>query len=132
MSNKVFCPVCRVAFISKESPEPGAVLVCPVCGARLEVVETGLKIRVRRFPQEPKDEIYDRAETFAGLKGYVFNENKELVMEGLLQKKELYGDFYCPCRFDNVPENICPCLETRMGMVRKEGRCLCGLFHRAE
>lgn len=124
MGNKVFCPVCQVSFISRDSLNTGEVLICPVCGAKLEVKETSPEIQARKFPQEPKEEISERVDTFARLKGYVFNENKDLVMEGLLQKKEKYGDFYCPCRFDNVPENICPCLETRMGRVRKEGSCL--------
>ena len=124
MKSKVFCPVCRVSFLSGEPLEPASVLICPVCGAKLEVTETGPVHQTRRFPQVPEQEITERVDTYARLRGYVFNENKESVMEGLLQKQEKYGDFYCPCRFDNVPENICPCLETRMGQVRKEGSCL--------
>ncbi|RJQ28602.1 MAG: hypothetical protein C4589_06075 [Peptococcaceae bacterium] len=124
MKSKVFCPVCLVSFVSREPLERGSVLICPVCGAKLEVTETGDEVLARKFPQEPAGEITERVDTFARLKGYVFNENKDLVMEGLMQKKEQYGDFYCPCRFDNVPENICPCLETRMNQVRKEGSCL--------
>ena len=58
------------------------------------------------------------------MKGYIFDENKEDIMEGLLEKWRLFGDFYCPCRFDNIPENICPCLETRQNAVKKEGSCL--------
>ncbi|OAT81664.1 ferredoxin-thioredoxin reductase catalytic domain-containing protein [Desulfotomaculum copahuensis] len=124
MKSKVFCPVCRVSFLVQEPVQPGDALICPVCGAKLEVTETGAEIKARRFPQEPLVEITERVDTFARLKSYVFNENKSLVLEGLMQKFETYGDFYCPCRFDNVPENICPCLETRMNQVRKEGSCL--------
>jgi hypothetical protein len=124
MKNKVFCPVCLVSFVAREPLEEGSILICPVCGAKLEVMEIGDEVLARKFPQEPAGEITERVNTYARLKGYVFNENKDLVMEGLMQKKEQYGDFYCPCRFDNVPENICPCLETRMNQVRKEGSCL--------
>lgn len=131
MKAKVFCPVCQVSFIVKEQPNPGAVLICPVCGARLEVLETIPELLARKARQEPTEEINERTDNFARLKGYVFSENKELVMEGLMQKKEKYGDFFCPCRFDNIPEHICPCLETRMGHVRKTGSCLCGLFNLA-
>lgn len=124
MKSKVYCPVCRVSFISQEELSRGSVLLCPVCGAKLEVTETGSGVSARRYPQGPEQEIRERVDTYARLKGYVFNENKEPVLEGLLQKNESYGDFYCPCRFDNIPENICPCLETRQGQVRKEGSCL--------
>jgi len=124
MKNKIYCPVCRVYFVFKDILEPGAEVICQVCGARLEVTEVTPQISARKTRQEPEKEIYDRVETYAFLKGYVFNENKEVVMEGLLEKKNQYGDFYCPCRFDNVPENICPCLETRQNAVRKEGSCL--------
>lgn len=124
MTNKIYCPVCRVSFVSKEAKKEGDVVTCTVCGAKLLVTEPSPEVRARRFPQSPRDEIYDRVETYARLKGYVFNESKELVMEGLMEKMEKYGDFYCPCRFDNVPENICPCLETRKGEVRREGTCL--------
>ena len=37
--------------------------------------------------------------------------------------REAHGDFFCPCKFDNIPENICPCLETRSNRVIKEGMC---------
>lgn len=123
MINKVLCPVCLVPFIIKNPPADNAAVLCPVCGAKLEITATVPEIMVRKFPQEPQVEISERVDNFAGLKGYVFSEDKELVMEGLLQKKEKYGDFFCPCKIENIPENICPCLETRRGRVLKEGMC---------
>lgn len=123
MTNKIFCPVCQVAFIVKGPLAENEPVLCPVCGAILEITAISPEIMVRKLPQEPEVEIRERVDNFARLKGYVFNEDKELVMEGLLQKKEKYGDFFCPCKFDNVPENICPCLETRRGRVQKEGMC---------
>jgi len=124
MENRIFCPVCRISFLSKEHLSTGMVLVCPICGAKVELTALEPEIQTRKFPQEPQEEIYDRVAKYAELKKYVFNENKEMLMEGLLAKKERYGDFYCPCRFDNVPENICPCLETRQGAVNRDGSCL--------
>ncbi len=122
--NKIYCSVCRVSFVYREEVSTEKVVICPVCGARLEIVAVSPEIEARRLPQDPQEEIYDRVHNFADLKGYVFGPEKEEVMEGLLQKNELYGDFFCPCRFDNIPENICPCLETRRNQVRKEGSCL--------
>jgi len=124
MANKVYCPVCRVSFLHKEQLALGQVLICPVCGAKVEITALEPEILTRKLPQDPRTEIYERVDTYARLRGYVFDENKEMIMEGLLAKFEKYGDFYCPCRFDNIPENICPCLETRQGAVRREGSCL--------
>lgn len=130
MKVKVLCPVCLVPFLTREPLQPGATLTCPVCGAKLEVADASRDIQMRRFPQEPQAEIRERIETYARLKGYVFSEDKELVIEGLIGKNEKYGDFFCPCRIENLQAHICPCLETRKGRVQKEGMCLCGLFHR--
>ncbi len=124
MSQAVYCPVCRINFKPKEEIVPGAVLLCRICGAKVEVIQVEPEVKGRKYPQEPREEIFDRVNTFAELKGYVFKEMKELVMEGLLQKKEEHEDFYCPCRFENIPENICPCLETRQNQVKKDGQCL--------
>lgn len=121
---KIFCPVCRVDFIYREEVFVGKQVICPICAARLEILETEPLIKAERFAMDPEAEIEERIETYARLRGYVFNEDRQLVREGLLQKYKQYGDFYCPCRFDNVPENVCPCLDTRQGEVRREGRCL--------
>jgi len=123
MSNKVFCPVCLVSFIIQNPLKEKDTVLCPVCGAKLEITAVSPEITARRFPQAPEAEIRDRVENFARLRGYVFNEDKDSVIEGLLQKDEAHGDFFCPCKFDNIPENICPCLETRRNRVIKEGMC---------
>ncbi len=123
MKSKIYCPVCQMYFISKDSIEIGKEVICNICGARLEITELEPQFSTRRVPQDPEDEIYDRVETFAQMRGYVFDDNKEDIMSGLLEKNRKFGDFYCPCRFDNVPENVCPCLETRRNAVRKEGSC---------
>jgi hypothetical protein len=123
MSNKVFCPVCLVSFIIKDPLKGKDTVLCPVCGAMLEITAVSPEIIALRFPQAPEAEIRNRVENFARLRGYVFNEDKDSVIEGLLQKNAANGDFFCPCKFDNIPENICPCLETRKNRVIKEGMC---------
>jgi ferredoxin-thioredoxin reductase catalytic subunit len=129
MKSKIYCPVCAVAFTAPDGLKAGDTVLCPVCGARLTVGSVGPgEIVASKTPQTPWDEITQRVDNFARLRSYVFTDMKDLVLEGLMQKKEIYGDFYCPCRLENIPENICPCLETRMNRVRKEGSCRCGLF----
>ncbi len=123
MKFKIYCEVCRVSFVYREEPALGQVMICTVCGAELEIIELAPEVKARRYPQDPETEMRNRSENYASLRGYTFNEDKELVIEGLIGKYEMYGDFYCPCRFDNIPENICPCLETRMGDVKRVGHC---------
>ncbi len=123
MKHKVYCEVCRIPFIFSGEVELGQTVVCTICGAELEITAVDPEVTAARFKQDCETEIRNRSENFARLRGYTFNEDKELVIEGLIGKNEMYGDFYCPCKFDNVPENICPCLETRMNYVRKEGHC---------
>lgn len=100
-----------------------------MCGAVL-VLEKDNSSWLARRPDDltPEEEIRARIENFAQLRNYKFNELKEPLVEGLLKKHERYGDFYCPCKIDNIPENVCPCLETRQGSVERDGRCHCGLF----
>ncbi len=125
---KIFCPVCQVSFILREEKEAGKNSLS-VCGAVL-VLEKDNSSWLARRPDDltPEEEIRARIENFARLRNYKFNELKEPLVEGLLKKHERYGDFYCPCKIDNIPENVCPCLETRQGSVERNGRCHCGLF----
>lgn len=126
---KILCPVCQVAFPVKEEKIPGKKIICPVCGAVLVLEKEG-DFWVLKRPKDmtPEEEIRSRVENFARLRGYHFNEMKEPLIEALLRKYDRYGDFYCPCKIDNIPENVCPCLETRQGSVERNGRCHCGLF----
>lgn len=123
MKHKIYCEVCRISFVYRDKLEKGKVVVCTVCGAELEINAVEPEIVASRYPQDPETEIRNRSENFARLRGYTFNEDKELVLEGLVDKNKLYGDFYCPCRFENIPEHICPCLPTRSNEVRKFGHC---------
>ncbi|WP_017872816.1 ferredoxin-thioredoxin reductase catalytic domain-containing protein [Candidatus Caldatribacterium saccharofermentans] len=128
-SERMLCPVCQVTFLLKEERVPGKRVVCPVCGAVLTLTEeNGFWVLRRPKDMSPEEEIRARVENFAQLRGYHFNEMKEPLIEALLKKYERYGDFYCPCKIDNIPENVCPCLETRQGSVERNGRCHCGLF----
>ena len=124
MKNKAYCPVCEVTFLTDKALHQGDTLICRVCGAKLTI--TGFKdgeYQVEKTLQSPLEEITDRTSTYADLRNFVFDEDKELVMEGLLEKKERYGDFYCPCRFDHTQIYVCPCEETRSGYVLKNGHC---------
>lgn len=61
---------------------------------------------------------------YAKNNGYEINKRVEhLILNGFKNKQDKFGERYCPCKIDNIPENICPCLE-----LRTTNHCHCGLF----
>ena len=128
-AERVYCPVCSVRFVPEEVElSEGAEVVCPVCGQRLVVRRAGDGWTGERKDEHADGEIRDRVDQFARIRGYVFNEMKEEIIEGLLAKRDRFGEFYCPCRLEHNPEYQCPCRPTRGGDVERRGRCHCGLF----
>jgi len=125
---RVYCPVCLARFRFEEGWSDGSVVVCPICGQRLKLVGSPDGWLGERVDKGTEKEIRARAENYARLKGYVFNEIKEDLIEGLMGKYRRFGDFYCPCRMEHTPEYQCPCKPTRGGDVERDGRCYCGFF----
>lgn len=127
-TERVYCPVCLAKFKLPPRSKAGAMVVCPICGQKLRLAKTPEGWTGERPEKGTEKEIRERAEEFARLRGYVFNDIKEDLIEGLLGKYKRFGDFYCPCRMIHEPEFQCPCKPTRGGDVEKNGRCYCGFF----
>jgi len=125
---RVHCPVCLAKFRFEEGWEEGTIVVCPICGQTLRLAKSPDGWLGERVDKGTEKEIRDRAENYARIKGYVFNEIKEDLIEGLMGKYRRFGDFYCPCRMEHKPEFQCPCKPTRGGDVERDGRCYCGFF----
>ena len=54
------------------------------------------------------------------------------IIKGLLERKEKYGEIYCPCRVvtGNKKKDrkiICPCVYHKKE-IKQQGYCLCRLF----
>lgn len=129
---RVFCPVCLAKFKFDPRWKEGEIVTCPICGQKLKL-EHGEQGWVGARVNKGQDgEIRQRVDEFARIRGYVFNEMKEEVIEGLIGKNKLFGDFYCPCRMLHAPEYQCPCQPTRKGDVDVNGRCYCGFFWRMD
>ena len=115
-----------------ERLEPGleanALATCTICGTRNRITSRNGELVAVGPPDEPEREIRQRADEFARLRNYKFNEMKERIVQALIKRREKYGDFYCPCKARIVLENVCPCKETRDGSVEINGRCTCRLF----
>jgi ferredoxin-thioredoxin reductase catalytic subunit len=120
---------CRVCGESLESGlKANADATCTICGTGNRVISRNGELLAEGPTDEPEREIRERADEFARLRNYRFNEMKERVIQALVKRRERYGDFYCPCKARIVLENVCPCKETRDGSVEINGRCTCRLF----
>lgn len=131
-AGSVHCPVCVTRFKFESGWGEGSVVTCPICGQKLRLVKGPDGWLGERVDKGTEQEIRSRAEEFARLRGYRFNDMKEEIMEGLLGKLRRFGDFYCPCRMQHVPEFQCPCRPTRGGDVDRNGKCHCGFFWKGD
>ena len=125
---RVYWPVCQARFRFASGWKEGDIVICPICGQRLKLKLSGKEWIGDRPEKGTEKEIRDRVDEYARLKGYVFNDMKEELLQGLLAKNKRFGDYYCPCRMEHVPEFMCPCKPTRGGDVERDGKCYCGLF----
>lgn len=125
---RAYCPVCLAKFKLEAGWKEGSVVICPICGQRLRLEKSTEGWVGDRVEKGTEKEIRERSENFARIRGYEFNDIKEDLLEGLMGKYKRFGDFYCPCRMEHVPEYQCPCKPTRGGDVEKNGRCYCGFF----
>lgn len=120
---------CRVCGEHLESDlEANVDATCTICGTRNRITSRNGELVAEGPPDEPEREIRERADEFARLRNYRFNEMKERIVQALIKRREKYGDFYCPCKARIVLENVCPCKETRDGSVEINGKCTCRLF----
>jgi hypothetical protein len=53
------------------------------------------------------------------------------IQNGLLKKYKRFGNFYCPCKLQNIPENICPCKD-HLKEIEANGICHCRLYVKKE
>jgi len=129
---RVHCPVCLARFKYDPKWKEGDVVICPICGQKLKLEHKPDGWTGARVDRGSDREIRDRADEFARIRGYVFNDMKEEILEGLIGKNKRFKDFYCPCRMMHVPEYQCPCKPTRAGDVDVNGKCYCGFFWRMD
>jgi len=122
-------PRCRLCSEYLETPAVAEIeMTCMVCGTKSRITRLHDVLVVSGVSREPELELRERIEEFARVRNYKFSEVKENVIQSLLEKRDKYGDFYCPCKTKNVLENVCPCEETREGDVEVNGCCTCCLF----
>jgi ferredoxin-thioredoxin reductase catalytic subunit len=119
-------PRCRVC--GEYLPLGESVVTCINCGTKSRIIHSENECIAVSAVSDREAELRERVEEFARLRSYGFSDFKERVIQALLKKQEVYGDFYCPCKARTVLENVCPCKETREGDVELNGKCSCRLF----
>lgn len=85
--------------------------------------------------EEVRQQIVRFVETYSKKKNFPLNpdqEERDMVIDGLLANKESYGRQYCPCRpVEGIPEvdkkKICPCA-WHIEEIERDGHCHCRLF----
>lgn len=85
-------------------------------------------------PSREKWVIRSLLESYAKEKGYTLGARTDLVIEGLMKRREKFGEYYCPCRIPRgepgeVEWMICPCTKMHEE-VQVGGKCTCSLFER--
>ena len=81
------------------------------------------------------EQLYETLRKVQEPKGYLFNTDKERVLqllEGLILNRERYGYMCCPCRLASGDRHkdrdiICPCVY-REPDVEEFGSCYCNLY----
>ncbi len=82
-----------------------------------------------------KEELYDMLRPVQEARGYLFNKDRERVLElleALLVNRRRYGYMSCPCRLasgdrEKDRDIICPCVY-RAPDVEEFGSCYCNLY----
>ena len=65
-------------------------------------------------------------------KGWILNQKEKITLAILNRQNirmEKSGEYYCPCKPETIPENICnPCINSP-NEIAEDGHCHCNLFH---
>jgi ferredoxin-thioredoxin reductase catalytic chain len=75
---------------------------------------------------------HEEIEQIAKQRGWCLNSDSSLlenVLKALNMKQEKFGEYYCPCRIQRIPENICPC-KWASDEIAKVGHCHCRIFYK--
>jgi len=88
-------------------------------------------IIVEKIEKEEKHKLIKMwVREYARINGFRANPDEKIqdaIIGGLLAKEEKFGARYCPCRIQNIQENICPCAYHK-DEIEKDGACHCQLF----
>ena len=64
--------------------------------------------------------------------GWRLNPNEKAVEKIIGRQnmlKQMYGEFYCPCKKERTKDNICPCKDSPKE-IAETTHCHCNLFYK--
>lgn len=73
-------------------------------------------------------ELRARVKAFCERAGYQLSPQADNMLRDIVHMKELFGDYYCSCQTQRLPETVCVCEAVRNGLVDIMGSCFCGLI----
>ncbi|MBI4296723.1 MAG: hypothetical protein HY667_06370 [Chloroflexi bacterium] len=74
------------------------------------------------------DELRERVRAFCDKAGYELSPQADNILGDIVHMKELFGDYYCSCQTQRLPETVCVCQPVRNGLVDMMESCFCGLI----
>ncbi|MBW2998746.1 hypothetical protein KY321_04360 [Candidatus Woesearchaeota archaeon] len=78
------------------------------------------------------EELKKRFEEFCKGNDFELNDDEKflnLLLDGLITKKEKEGQYFCPCRFsEDEISLLCPCDFKSQENWETKNQCWCGLF----
>ena len=74
------------------------------------------------------EELRKRVVAFCNERGYSLSPEADKILLDILNMKETFGEYYCPCRKQRGPDTICICKPVRKGLVDVMGSCFCNLI----
>lgn len=87
-----------------------------------------------KITEEEFNSLLKQLEEHATSNGFMLNPDQNVVksvIAGLIKNRQLYGDYYCPCRLRKDMQYVCPCASHKRD-IQKQGKCTCNLFVRKE
>lgn len=65
---------------------------------------------------------------FCNEAGYQLSPQADTILRDIINMKQLFGYYYCPCQPQRLPETVCVCQPVRNGLVDILGACFCNLI----
>lgn len=77
-----------------------------------------------------KEQLLNKFKEYAQQHNYILNKDEtylDFLIEGMIKKKKLYGNYTCPCKTGGFVINTCPC-NSHIKDIDDNGSCHCKLF----
>ena len=74
------------------------------------------------------EQLRQRVTAFCTEAGYQLSPQADAILRDIVNMKQQFGDYYCSCQPQRLPETVCVCQPVRNGLVKLMGSCFCDLI----